>query len=130
ASCYILSTTYYLCSFLFFFFFFFLMFRPPPRSTLFPYTTLFRSRGRSPAPLPGGRLGSRPQRGTPHATLDRGRSRGALERCSEMTTRPTRRCRSSGGCSKPSDARERSPRPRRRRPRQRARRRSSRARRP
>src|SRR5206468_12652933 len=32
-------------------FFFFLMLRPPPRSTLFPYTTLFRScasrRGRS-----------------------------------------------------------------------------------
>src|SRR5205807_10420814 len=26
------------------FFFFFLMIRPPPRSTLFPYTTLFRSR--------------------------------------------------------------------------------------
>src|SRR5690348_18222373 len=25
-------------------FFFFLMLRPPPRSTLFPYTTLFRSR--------------------------------------------------------------------------------------
>src|SRR5256885_12634708 len=35
-------TTYYL------FFFFFLMIRRPPRSTLFPYTTLFRSR--IPAP--------------------------------------------------------------------------------
>src|SRR3989442_8228566 len=32
-----------------FFFFFFLMIRRPPRSTLFPYTTLFRSLG-SPAP--------------------------------------------------------------------------------
>src|SRR5215204_7086309 len=33
------------CSFCFFFFlfFFFLMIRRPPRSTLFPYTTLFRS---------------------------------------------------------------------------------------
>src|SRR5712692_11660510 len=30
--------------FLLFFFFFFLMIRRPPRSTLFPYTTLFRSR--------------------------------------------------------------------------------------
>src|SRR3989440_12443232 len=31
--------------------FFFLMIRPPPRSTLFPYTTLFRSRRRfRPAP--------------------------------------------------------------------------------
>src|SRR2546427_10943025 len=29
--------------FLVFFFFFFLMIRRPPRSTLFPYTTLFRS---------------------------------------------------------------------------------------
>src|SRR5438132_13827083 len=29
-----------------FFFFFFLMIRRPPRSTLFPYTTLFRSRRR------------------------------------------------------------------------------------
>src|SRR5215203_7286430 len=29
----------------FFLFFFFLMIRRPPRSTLFPYTTLFRSRG-------------------------------------------------------------------------------------
>src|SRR5438034_2904158 len=40
-----------------FLFFFFLMIRRPPRSTLFPYTTLFRSpggahRGRAP---PGGR---------------------------------------------------------------------------
>src|SRR6266508_6139355 len=31
------------CLFFFFFFFFFLMIRRPPRSTLFPYTTLFRS---------------------------------------------------------------------------------------
>src|SRR5688572_29816373 len=30
--------------FFFLFFFFFLMIRRPPRSTLFPYTTLFRSR--------------------------------------------------------------------------------------
>src|SRR6266567_7960106 len=30
--------------FFLFFFFFFLMIRRPPRSTLFPYTTLFRSR--------------------------------------------------------------------------------------
>src|ERR1039458_10598007 len=38
------------------FFFFFLMIRPPPRSTLFPYTTLFRSaprsRWRDPYPHP------------------------------------------------------------------------------
>src|SRR6266496_5982591 len=37
--------------FFLFFFFFFLMIRRPPRSTLFPYTTLFRSRfpGRAPS---------------------------------------------------------------------------------
>src|SRR6266436_2637014 len=32
-----------MCTFYFFVFFFFLMIRRPPRSTLFPYTTLFRS---------------------------------------------------------------------------------------
>src|SRR2546427_1530449 len=31
------------------YFFFFLMIRRPPRSTLFPYTTLFRSRTSSPS---------------------------------------------------------------------------------
>src|SRR2546428_13373729 len=34
---------FYFFVFSFFFFFFFLMIRRPPRSTLFPYTTLFRS---------------------------------------------------------------------------------------
>src|SRR2546429_9397084 len=34
---------------LLFFFFFFLMIRRPPRSTLFPYTTLFRSAMPTPA---------------------------------------------------------------------------------
>src|SRR5258707_1010933 len=38
--------------------FFFLMIRRPPRSTLFPYTTLFRSR-RPPAPRSGSRSGWR-----------------------------------------------------------------------
>src|SRR5436190_21431497 len=36
-------SSYHLHSYLLFFFFFFLMIRRPPRSTLFPYTTLFRS---------------------------------------------------------------------------------------
>src|SRR5476651_2848489 len=47
-----------LCFFCFFFFFF-LMIRRPPRSTLFPYTTLFRSRARPAGSRPdgdGGRL--------------------------------------------------------------------------
>src|SRR2546427_8530805 len=38
----------------FFFFFFFLMIRRPPRSTLFPYTTLFRSRRAEGAVAVGG----------------------------------------------------------------------------
>src|SRR6266540_3940821 len=37
------------------FLFFFLMIRRPPRSTLFPYTTLFRSRTRRPRGAPGSR---------------------------------------------------------------------------
>src|SRR5476651_2771171 len=41
-------------SYLISFFFFFLMIRRPPRSTLFPYTTLFRSAERSrPCRFPG-----------------------------------------------------------------------------
>src|SRR5947199_3720064 len=57
-------------SFLFFFFFFFLMIRRPPRSTLFPYTTLFRSgpaghgcdgAGRQVRPRHQGRRGARSQ---------------------------------------------------------------------
>src|SRR5438105_13670913 len=44
----VFSLVFFLIFFLFFrflfsFFFFFLMIRRPPRSTLFPYTTLFRS---------------------------------------------------------------------------------------
>src|SRR3712207_7429132 len=56
--------------------FFFLMIRRPPRSTLFPYTTLFRSRGRRVRDQPAGgepappraarqRLRHRPGRGHP-----------------------------------------------------------------
>src|SRR6478752_8572248 len=52
----------YWCVSLFLLFFFFLMIRRPPRSTLFPYTTLFRSAGgvgharpRRRAPLDGHR---------------------------------------------------------------------------
>src|SRR5688572_32861579 len=40
-----------------FFFLFFLMLRRPPRSTLFPYTTLFRSGDGSRVVRPGGCLG-------------------------------------------------------------------------
>src|SRR5207248_11234989 len=37
------SFLFFFFFYFFFFFFFFLMIRRPPRSTLFPYTTLFRS---------------------------------------------------------------------------------------
>src|SRR5438445_3230726 len=57
------------------------MIRPPPRSTLFPYTTLFRSRWWSSA-----------------RTSRRGRS-GALRRCSSrcarVTSKPPKRDRKS-----------------------------------
>src|SRR5438876_11212470 len=49
----IVSKLYVYCFFLCsdsFLFFFFLMIRRPPRSTLFPYTTLFRSRSAGPRP--------------------------------------------------------------------------------
>src|SRR2546430_4430897 len=71
---------YFIVAF-FFFFFFFLMIRRPPRSTLFPYTTLFRShshwakRGdRAAAAEPRGAA-----RGDPRRGAGRGR-RGGLAR--------------------------------------------------
>src|SRR5258707_13438681 len=43
-SCLFVLTLFFFLILLLLFFFFFLMIRRPPRSTLFPYTTLFRSR--------------------------------------------------------------------------------------
>src|ERR1017187_10892115 len=48
-------------SLVFFFVFFFLMIRRPPRSTLFPYTTLFRS-GSGIVPDPPGQDRGQPDR--------------------------------------------------------------------
>src|SRR6266508_3712619 len=48
------------------FFFFFLMIRRPPRSTLFPYTTLFRSHDRPATDLADRHLGIR----IPECTAD------------------------------------------------------------
>src|SRR2546427_12602951 len=45
---------YYYISYIAFTFFFFLMIRRPPRSTLFPYTTLFRSVVGQRHAVPGG----------------------------------------------------------------------------
>src|SRR6266540_6651951 len=54
-----------------YFFLFFLMIRRPPISTLFPYTTLFRS-GRRRPPASGGPPGrARPGRGWPRRRPDR-----------------------------------------------------------
>src|SRR3712207_7403788 len=62
--------------------FFFLMIRRPPRSTLFPYTTLFRSGG--------GRGGARGRRGSPD---------------------PGRLPRGRGARGRPGDGRDRAPGP-------------------
>src|SRR3989454_5125327 len=52
------------------FFFFFLMIRRPPRSTLFPYTTLFRSLERSLAAFAAERAGERRAAGRALAALE------------------------------------------------------------
>src|SRR6266498_4217570 len=80
----------------FFLFFFFLMIRRPPRSTLFPYTTLFRS------PRPPrlaqweprhdrGQSALRAKRGHRHPAR-RGRARSE-EHTSELQSRPHLVCR-------------------------------------
>src|SRR5256885_16420329 len=73
-----------------FFFFFFLMIRRPPRSTLFPYTTLFRS----------------------HVHLDRDRDRDRLRHLLPLPVRggavsraePRRGARDHRGAQRPGDA--------------------------
>src|SRR2546426_3970215 len=67
--------------------FFFLMIRRPPRSTLFPYTTLFRSRpyGRGATSPPGRPASPPPRRCVAHA---RGTRRiGATQRRDRKSTR-------------------------------------------
>src|SRR3712207_7811529 len=81
------------------FFFFFLMIRRPPRSTLFPYTTLFRS-ARSSARLAAG-TGAMPNRrgSLPAAAHDSSRSIGVRpssrseEHTSELQSRQYLVCR-------------------------------------
>src|SRR5436309_13770917 len=72
---------YTICNF--FFFFFFLMIRRPPRSTLFPYTTLFRSPA---SPVHPGRWAS-PTRWSPCP------SRRSEEHTSELQSRENLVCR-------------------------------------
>src|SRR2546430_13541864 len=76
----------------YFFFFFFLMIRRPPRSTLFPYTTLFRSRVISP-PARGPAV--RGPRGGVRASAGGGAERGARRRAAPLRGLPIRRDRKS-----------------------------------
>src|SRR5256885_15556967 len=73
---------YFLLLYILFFFFFFLMIRRPPRSTLFPYTTLFRS--------PRG-----PRAVLPHLQRAHHRGAGALERAHLRRDRKSTRLNSS-----------------------------------
>src|SRR5690554_7633086 len=73
------------------FLFFFLMFRRPPRSTLFPYTTLFRSpagRASSGAMFRTAGAGWHSGTGTPPQELSR-----SEEHTSELQSRPHLVCR-------------------------------------
>src|SRR2546429_7147511 len=72
--------------------FFFLMIRRPPRSTLFPYTTLFRSH-RALRDLQGGRHGSQPR--GPAASRSRGAKDG--RRVHRQRDRKSTRLNSSHG---------------------------------
>src|SRR6266498_4563605 len=74
--------------FFFFFFFFFLMIRRPPRSTLFPYTTLFRSRGSA---HPSGSGAS--ARAPPNPRRGCSRTARSEEHTSELQSRPHLVCR-------------------------------------
>src|SRR5258706_10806120 len=76
------------------FFFFFLMIRRPPRSTLFPYTTLFRSEARRAHRQRRARARLHPP-GRPGRRADRGQLRDRLRG-------PDRRVRRAG--SQPGDA--------------------------
>src|SRR3712207_8092503 len=85
--------------------YYFLMIRRPPRSTLFPYTTLFRSarrararalpqRRRADAGRVGGHAARRPQRDHEHALrLARARRRRSEEHTSELQSRQYLVCR-------------------------------------
>src|SRR3712207_6948481 len=86
--------------------FFFLMIRRPPRSTLFPYTTLFRSERAARAPVPLGLpevpLSSRSRLRAPLAALlavtalsaaPAGAAARSEEHTSELQSRPYLACR-------------------------------------
>src|SRR2546422_6896960 len=70
------------------FFFFFLMIRRPPRSTLFPYTTLFRSKARSSVDWLSGSASR-----TPRACSSQTRASRSEEHTSELQSRLHLVCR-------------------------------------
>src|SRR3712207_9439194 len=70
----------------FYYFFFFLMIRRPPRSTLFPYTTLFRSHCEARRRARAGGAGEEHHQ--------RCRAKGAHDRASHDHARGSRRARS------------------------------------
>src|SRR5260364_237522 len=72
----------------FIFFFFFLMIRQPPRSTLFPYTTLFRSR-------PAARSAPRRGRSRPGPRVGPEAPPGAGRRSPSVSRHRPRRCRAA-----------------------------------
>src|SRR5438270_4807666 len=83
-------------------FFFFLMLRPPPSSTLFPYTTLFRSphaRAEGGAvrprfqPAHAGRQGADPPVGFPRPQAGSSRLRRSEEHTSELQSQSNLVCR-------------------------------------
>src|SRR2546430_17422818 len=71
-------------------FFFFLMIRRPPRSTLFPYTTLFRSLAPDPVRAGPHRHRHLPAQGREEPGLDRARSE---EHTSELQSQSNLVCR-------------------------------------
>src|SRR3712207_8269385 len=79
---------------LYYYFFFFLMIRRPPRSTLFPYTTLFRSE--QPAPMYFTRSATRGRRGGAGTGVEPALPSGVLrseEHTSELQSRQYLVCR-------------------------------------
>src|SRR2546422_1814493 len=74
-------------------FFFFLMIRRPPRSTLFPYTTLFRSRGSHPLDRDRSGAAREPPTRGDHAPGARGPRRRSEEHTSELQSRLHLVCR-------------------------------------
>src|SRR5215475_14637708 len=77
----------------FFFFFFFLMIRRPPRSTLFPYTTLFRSRRVQASWRPSCSSGRSLCRSCTHSPTRASRMPRSEEHTSELQSRENLVCR-------------------------------------